>query len=157
MVEPITVGILIFGVLISGAVVYFWEQILIFIQNHILPWIETNFPEYKEIALEALMKVDNAISALKRKVKAAWAQLREYLLKVLVSYEKTADGWVKEVISWCVVKLREEEKIVKRTEKVVANHEEIPDEVREQFLRRRTKKMDQDVTEQRDQELGYTY
>ena len=103
------------------------------------------------------MKVDNAISALKRKVKAAWAQLREYLLKVLVSYEKTADGWVKEVISWCVVKLREEEKIVKRTEKIVANHEEIPDEVREQFLRRRTKKMDQDVTEQRDQELGYTY
>jgi hypothetical protein len=146
--------LLIFGIaLITGsALVYFWTQILSFVRSHIMPWVHENFPEFAEKAELAFEAIDKKVVQVKRAIKEAWRQLRRKLLKVLMSYEQNTSGWVRNIISWCIKKLEDKEKIIKRTEVVEVNYEDLPDDVRAAWLRGEAQ-TEQDVTAARDEQL----
>lgn len=143
--------ILIFGLPLLGLVT-FWTKILGFLKTHITPWIHSNFPELAAQIDLALTKIDKAMVAIRSRVKAAWEQLRQKLLKVLVSYEQSTNGWVRNTISWCIRKLQGEEKIIKRTEVVEESYDDIPDDVRSAWIRGKAMR-EENVTELRDKEI----
>jgi hypothetical protein len=145
--------IALFGVGLGAAFLAFWTQILSFVKKHITPWLHQHFPELASKVDNALEAIDNLVVEARRRVKAAWELLRRKLLKVLVSYERQATGWVRRVISWCVRKLEDREQIVKRTEVEEVVYDDVPDDIRAAWIKGQGQ-TEEDITAKRDQELA---
>ena len=116
-----------------------------------MPWLRERFPQLADIAEQALQSIDKVVVAVRRRVKAAWTKLRRKLLKVLVRYEERTSGWVRVITSWCIKQLSED-KVIKRTETEDVSYDDLPDDIREAWLRGRGQ-TEQDVTAARDREL----
>jgi hypothetical protein len=152
-------------VLFVGAAValIFWDQILYWADRALFPWIKENFSselEYKaRNAFAALDKVvtpiRNNIKALEKltEIKEAWKMLRESLLKVLVQFEqKTPIEWVKRITYWAVRNLKSKQ-VVRTVGEEIVDVNSLPDDVREEWLKRGNTTQDVDVTQLRDREL----
>ena len=115
--------------------------------------MKKHFPDLYPKLERALEAIDKVVIAVRRQIKTAWAALRKRLLKVLVRYEQRGPQWVRVVISWAIKNLQEDKKITKRTETEEVDYDDLPDDVRAQWIRGQGQK-ETDFTEQRDRELS---
>jgi hypothetical protein len=156
MVDPITVTLTLFGLVLgTAATTSMWNQILQWAESNLFPWIEQNLPMLTDTARMAFSIIDDHQVAIRRAIKAAWTELRRYLLKQTVELVKQSSSkWIREVTSWVIENLEQPQPVVKK----VCTVEEIswydlPDDVRQSAIRYQKTTLSENVTQQRDRLL----
>ncbi|NEP05925.1 MAG: hypothetical protein F6K34_14490, partial [Okeania sp. SIO4D6] len=78
-----------------------------------------------------------------------------YLLKQVIKLERKSSGeWIKQVTSWTIKILESGKKVPIKTEiEEVVDWEDLPQDVREEWLKQEKSKAEIDVTEYRDREI----
>ncbi len=155
MAIPVFVTVLA-GILGVGTVlvIAFWPQIIMWARDSLLPWVKRNLPEFAGYVEKAFLRLDDAITSVRRAIKAAWEKVRQWLLKeTLEIRQKSSSTFVRKVTSWIVKQVEGKPKFLKVNSEEELSWDELPDEVREEFLRR-GKMKPIDVTEIRDRELS---
>lgn len=142
------------GLATAVALIY-WHQILQWAEESLFPWFHTHIPELEPAVREAFRQVDKVAVAVRRSVRKAWEQVREYLLKLVVVFRRRSTSvWVKEVTSWLVRGLDVNKPApVKVTTTEDVSWDDLPDEVKVEFLKRKKRELTVNVTEMRDHEL----
>lgn len=156
MPEPITITIV--SLLLAGvgaaAVLSFWSQILGWAQDSLFPWIESNLPSISNSARFAFHQLSEVASNIRRQIKTAWMNLREYLLKQTLHLQrKSSSKWTAVVTSWVIKVLGPKPTVIKVTTETEVDWDYLPGDVREKFMRENKKQFDRDVTEIRDREM----
>ncbi|NEP77866.1 MAG: hypothetical protein F6K17_16165 [Okeania sp. SIO3C4] len=158
MTEPFLAAlavVLVLGVVALAVVATFWKQILKWAEDSLFRWIKTNIPWIESEVREAFSALDNFIVTTRNLIRKAWEKLREYLLKQVTTFERQLSGeWEKEVTSWIIKVLESGEKVpVKIVVKEVVPWDELPPDVRAEWLKREKSEVEIDVTEYRDREI----
>jgi hypothetical protein len=140
----------------------FWNQILYSAGTTLFPWIKENLPELEFYVRHAFAAVDKIITPIRNNIKAlqrfteikeAWEMLRQYLLKVLVQFERKSSGkWVKRITYWVIRNLKFKQ-IARVVVEEIVDFDSLPDDVRKEWLKRGNINHDIDVTQLRDREL----
>lgn len=154
MVDPFSIAVIL-GIAVAALAVGFWNQILRWANDIILPWIEKNMPWATKDVRHALDAMDKIATPLRRTVKQAWQNMRNYLLQQVVTFSRKTDSyeWVKKTTTWLIKVLESGEKVpVKVETTATVTWDEVPGDVREEFLRRNKQKT-VDVTKIRDKEM----
>ena len=133
----------------------FWDQILGWAQDSLFPWIENNIPLIEDVVKEAFIAVDEVASSIRKTARKAWKKLREFLLKQVVKLErKSSNKWIRRVTSWVIKVLESGEKVpVKVETEGKVNWDELPEDVRKEFLSKGKSESEIDVTKNRDDEM----
>ena len=133
----------------------FWEQILGWAQDSLFPWIKNNIPSIESAVRKAFSALDNQAVDTRKIIRKAWKKLRKFLLKQVVTLErKSSNKWIRRVTSWVIKVLESGEKVpvkVETEEKV--NWDELPEDVRKEFLSKGKSESEIDVTKNRDDEM----
>jgi hypothetical protein len=138
----------------SVAAVTFWNKILNWASKILIPWIEKNLPWLADNVKDAFLALDDVVTSVRRNIKKAWENLREYLLKVLVQYEQnTQNEWIKRITYWAIPILQNKSEVVRVVAEQKVDIDSLPDDVREEWLKRGNTTQDIDVTQLRDREL----
>lgn len=150
------VGLLIaaLGILAAVAITY-WHRILQWAYDSLFPWFHTHLPFMEEAVRTAFEQADKVAVPVRRAVKEAWKKVRDYLIKLVVNFQRrNASVWVKEVTSWVIRGLETDRPMpVKLTTTEDVSWEDVPEDIRAEFLQREKRSATIDVTEIRDQEL----
>lgn len=138
----------------AAAAVAFWPHILTWAERSLLPWVARNMPSLEGTVRRAFVELDRASTAIRRAARKAWAVLREYLLKETIEFQRNSKSeTVRLVTTWIIRKLESgQEKPVKVVTEQEVDREDLPDDVREAFLRR-TPQKPIDVIALREKEL----
>ena len=146
----VAVGI---ATLAVAALIALWHKILDWATETLFPWIKSNLPDFIDIATEAFSQLDDIISPIRRGIKIAWQRLRQRLLKMATHLErKSSSVWVSRTTSW-VIKALETKQVVKVETEVDISWDDLPADIREDYIRMNKKSADINVTDTRDQEL----
>lgn len=131
----------------------FWNQILYWADETLFPWIKEYLPQLEFYVRDAFHALDTVVISTYRNIKAPWIMLRQYLLKALVRFQSnTRNEWVKRITYWVTTKL-ESKQVVRVVVEQRVDLDCLPDEVRQEWLKRGNTTQDVDVTLLRDQEL----
>ena len=152
----------LFMLVIAGALgvsatfaLIFWVQILGWAEDSLFPWIKNNIPSIESAVRKAFSALDNQAVAIRKIIRKAWKKLRKFLLKQVVKLErKSSNKWIRRVTSWVIKVLESGEKVpvkVETEEKV--NWDELPEDVRKEFLSKGKSESEIDVTKNRDDEM----
>lgn len=158
MPEPvflITIGSILGLGAIATFLVIFWHQILDWCQNSVFPWIKANIPWIESQVREAFNAVDKVIVPIRNGIRQAWKNLRDYLLKQVQELERESSGkWILRTTSWIIKVLKSDKKVpVKVETEEEVDWEELPPDIRAEFLRHDKSYAEINVTEIRDKEL----
>jgi hypothetical protein len=160
MPEPVTLFVVtaITAVLAIGAIaaLTMWENILRWAQASLFPWLDQYLPEIAGDVRQAFVNIDNAVVALRREVQAQWRILRRSLLKQTVEIARNYLGrWSVVTTNWLIRKLdASEQTVVKQTTTEEVPYDELPSEVREEYILADQESKEINVTKTRDQELA---
>ena len=145
-------GLILFGVALIGAtIITFWENIVRAFKHSILPWIQENYPQFADLVELAFNKIDKAVVAIRRRIKAAWQKIRKTIIRTLVRFENRGPRWFRVITSLLVKKLKGP-KVVRRVEEEEISYDDLPDEFRDAWFRSQATP-EQDVTILRDQQI----
>ncbi|XZN97955.1 MAG: hypothetical protein ACM65K_06615 [Microcoleus sp.] len=141
----------------AGVAILLWHRLLDVALNSLLPWCDDNLPTLAPIVRGAFTVLDKAGVPTRRALKQSWQKVREYLLKQVVQIERqSSDTWVQQVTSWLVNVLDSGES-TRKVRKIVVEEDidyfDLPEEVREEYIKKERKTADFDITKMRDQEL----
>jgi hypothetical protein len=115
----------------TGVALLFWHRLLDWAMSSLLPWCDDNLPTLAPIVRGAFAVLDKAGVPTRRAVKQSWQKVREYLLKQVVQLERQSSGtWIQRV-----------------------DYFDLPEEVREEYIRKERKSTEFDITKMRDEEL----
>ncbi len=132
----------------------FWNQILEWAQDNLFPWIQNNIPSIESQVREAFSALDNVATSTRYLIRKAWKKLREYLLKQVVKLERQSSGkWKMQVTSWVIKNLLEPKKVLEVVTEKDVDWEELPPDVRAEWLKLEKSKAEIDVTEYRDKQI----
>lgn len=152
----------IFGLVVItiGVLAALWNKVLNWSQNSLMPWLERKMSFIADKVKEAFIWLDkNVIIPIRNAVKRAWEILRNFLLKMLTTFEqKTLNEWtewVRKTTFWMIEKLTPETSIKKVVETEVVNWGDLPPDIRETVIRQRQQReYEIDVTKLRDKEIS---
>ncbi len=154
--EPITITLaIIFGIAAAVAVVALWHKILDWAEKSLFPWLEEHFPSILPYVRDAFFFIDDKVMVhIRNAVRKAWEKLRTILLKMVTwIHRKTSWAWVRTTTSWIIKKLTPKPEVTKVTTEEEVNWDELPPDVREEFLRKGKPEYEVNVTELRDKEI----
>lgn len=154
MVEPVSVILFGLGFLVGAALVL-WPQILDFVRHSLTPWIDRHLPFLSDFVRDAFSALDQVATRLRTAIKNAWRKIRPFLLKSLITFSRyTSSVWLKIATSFLIKILESgQRQPVKVTTQETCSWDEIPDDVRESFLRSNRDSFEENVTAQRDTEM----
>lgn len=135
----------------AATVVVFWHKILQWAEDSLFPWIDSNIPSLKDLVRLAFSSVDKGVVL----VRNAWNKLREYLIKQVIKIERnTQRQWVRKATSIIVKKLESGRTVpVKVETEEVLDWDELPEDLRQDFLCGTRKNLELDVIQIREKEL----
>ncbi|WP_254174438.1 hypothetical protein [Planktothrix pseudagardhii] len=143
--------------LFAGFAVILWDKVLQWAIDSLLPWVDQEIPTLAPIVRIAFTVVDKVGSPAYSKIKQSWQEVRQYLLKQVMQFEQeSSDTWVRRVTSWLIPVLHSSDsfpKVKQRSETVEVDFYNLPDDVREAFLRREEKMTEWDITKIQDDKL----
>ena len=116
-----------------------------------MPWIQENYPQFADLVELAFNKIDKAVVAIRRRIKAAWQKIRKTIIRTLVRFENRGPRWFRVITSLLVKKLKGP-KVVRRVEEEEISYDDLPDEFRDAWFRSQATP-EQDVTTLRDQQI----
>jgi hypothetical protein len=155
------VQLLLIVLFIGSAVVAltFWNEIIFWVRNTLLPWIRKNLPGLENYVADAFVALDKVVVPIRNKfkvfhgVKEAWRTFRKYFLEILVQFQqKTPYEWVKQIIYWTICNLDSKE-VLKTVQEQTVSSDSLPDSVRQEWLKQTKTTQDINVTQLRDREL----
>lgn len=153
--DPFT--ILLMTVLLAGAtaVTVLWGKILHWAELQLFPWLAANIPELEPIARQAFAVLDKAVVSLRNATREAWRELRRSLLKQVAEFVRQFDGgWVLELTSWIATSSATvRPQVTKVVTQQQVRYDELPADVRREYLRNNKISHSLNVTELRDTEL----
>lgn len=143
------------GLLMTAAIA-FWHKIMDWAGNVLFPWLERNLQNIAPLVKDAFVWFDQNVAVpVRRAIKNAWKKLREYLLKLAVQFERTsANEWVRRWTGY-IIKVLENGRTAPvrfEAEEVVA-WDELPPDVRQEWLKRGMPTHEIDITALRDQQM----
>jgi hypothetical protein len=148
----------IFGIatVVITALVAMWGKVLEWSQNSLFPWLNENLPNIEQSIRDAFVKLDKAIVAIRQSAKMAWKKLREYLLKTTAHFErKSSNEWTRKITSFVIEKLDKTKPIIKKVETVEEiNWDDLPADLRSEWMKTANQNIDIDVTKSRDDEIN---
>ncbi|MGD9971610.1 MAG: hypothetical protein AB7S77_00960 [Desulfatirhabdiaceae bacterium] len=155
---------LIVGLLsmVATVAITFWNQIMDWSGKVLFPWLDQNFKEISHLVKDAFIWFDNNVAVPVRQIiKQAWRELREHLLKLAVQFERESTSeWVRRWSGYIIKKL-ESGKLapVKFEAEEVVSWDELPPDVRQEWLKKGMPNQALNVTELRDKqvEMDMTY
>ena len=143
---------------VSLAVVIWWSKILTLGMKNLLPWVEQHVPSLAPGVRQAFRSVDKVAPPVKLVITDSWRQVRRLLLQQTAEYEERADStWLLRITSWVqkeptalepappVTAIRTEQDVI---------YEELPEDVRAEYIRKGHGPYRVNVTRERDHELG---
>ena len=133
----------------------YWPEILSWAHESLFPWIERNIPSITEKVRDAFVAADEVVVPVRRTIRNAWNKLREYLLKQTAEIKrKSSSAWVRRVTSWVIKVLETGESVPATvvTEEILTT-DELPDDIRREWLHRGKAEAEINVTKLRDEEL----
>ena len=150
--EPITVTIAALLGLASIAAIALWKNILDWCENSLYPWLEEYLPSVVPYVREAFRFIDKYIATpIYSSIKNSWRELRKYLLQSLAEFIKKHNGeWERKLTSYIAVS---DDNIVKQEVIEKVSWEELPSDVREEFIRKGKSEYSMDITKMRDKEM----
>ncbi len=137
------------------AAIAFWHKILDWTHESLFPWIKKNIPQLEGYARAAFSWFDQNIAVPARKlIKEGWKKFCEYVLKTVINFERSygATRWTRKIKSFLMTPAKELKKI--ETIEQDISWEELPNDVREAFLRRGSNVNDFNFTEAREKEIN---
>ncbi|OYQ67492.1 hypothetical protein B9G53_01165 [Pseudanabaena sp. SR411] len=138
------------------AIIALWHKIIDWAQDSLFPWIEKNLPSILSTVKNAFAWVDEkVIVPFRRVVKKAWEMLRQYLLKTTIQFDRqTTSTWTKRITSFVIETLTSQSPTVKKVESVEeVDWDDLPDDVRNAWMKNERQSMTIDVTAIRDQQI----
>jgi hypothetical protein len=142
-----------------AAAIALWPQIRAWSEEAVFPWLERNLPDVVPHVRTAFAAMDNAVTSVRRNIKQAWNCLREHLLHQLVILERSSSfQWIRRVTSWMVKVLSNGQRVPVQivTETAFAT-DDLPAEVRSEWLRQGRGRHEIKATELRDREMNELY
>lgn len=149
----------IFGVVATVALTL-WDKILKWADNSLFPWIEQNLsPNIADSVRGAFAFIDRIAVPIRRAVKQAWENLRQFLLKMVVDFQqKSSSNWIKRVTSYIIrvlsPKKSDKPEVVRVVSEEHIDPDFLPPDVREAWLRKAQKNYEVDATDTRDKEIA---
>ncbi len=147
--------VVVFGIVVTAAMA-FWNKIMDWSGKVLFPWLDQNFHEISDLAKQALIWVDNHVAVpIRNAVKQAWKKLREYLLKWAVHFERhSSNEWVRRWSGYIIKRFENGRVAPVRVEaEEIVSWDELPPDVRQEWLKKGMPNQEVNVTELRDQEL----
>ena len=140
------------GVVSIAAAFSLWSRIRGWAEESLFPWFEKHLPRLAPHVRAAFAAVDNVVIAARR---LAWHRLREHLLHQVLKLERrSASVWMRLVTSWVAAVLRSGQTVpVQIVAEGACSWDELPAEVRSEWLRRGRNCQEHDIVELREQEL----
>lgn len=131
-----------------------WLILVEWLESFYYSWTYRVLPTLQKHAREAWVMLDRVTSPLKRAAKAAWQELRRYLLKQTIDVLELSDGhWTYQIISWFIPPASQSNTVTRTVEQADVPWENLPDYVRAELIRRQ--QVNQiDVTKTRDEEMA---
>ena len=157
--DPIT-GLLIGAIglgLAAAATLTFWHQILKWSEKNLFPWFDKHLPTIAPYVRQAFSRLDGIVVKARRAIKAAWNQVKQYLLKqVLKLNRETSNTWIQQITSWVIERWDENsEHVIKEVRtQLRLSWDELPDDVRQAVLNQNQSSFDKDVTAIREEEMA---
>ena len=118
-----------------------WNLIVGWFKDSLSPWIKENLsPLLNDATKDALVAIDSFASPLSRLVKKAWNELRKFLAKSIITFEKKVfDGKIQWVRCWSmemfnIVEPAKPRIVVTKTVELIP-FDQVPQELRESYLR----------------------
>lgn len=140
------------GLTVAVATV-FWKRILHWSEDHLTPWLTAHAPQLIPHVRSAFAAIDEKVVHVRKAAKEAWRYVRELLLKQTAEFFRASSGeWMLRLRSFLLDPQGSGNVYVRETEKQVS-YDDLPDEVRSEYLRRGTTARVFDVTEIRDHEV----
>ena len=141
------------GVLAATALAVLWQQVLGWAEASLLPWIDEHLPLLSGPARSAFVALDRVAVAVRVAAKKAWQDLRGYLLKQVVRIRKKTGIKALVLVEEWLRPRAESETVVHRISEREVEWEDLPEDVREAFLKRTEESIEKDVTSARDTEM----
>lgn len=151
-----------FGIAESAfqAFLAFWRRIVNWANESLLPWVKQNLvPSLNKVITEAFVIIDKLNSPASRLIKIAWKTLRKFLAESIITFQKKIlpDGKAQWVRRWStkiynVTNPSEPKIVVTVTEKRI-EFDDLPQDVREAFLRHNNDEIKLDFLDTRDKEM----
>ncbi len=143
--------------LTAAATIVFWHQILGWAESNLFPWFDRHLPTISPYVRSAFSRLDNVVTSIRRTIKEAWHKVREFLLKQVVKLRrKTSSTWVQETTSYVIETSGYSNPVAKEIRsEIEVPYDNLPADVREEYIRRGQTSFEKDVTSIRDQEMAY--
>lgn len=151
----------ILGIIITAAIAL-WHEITDWAVKVLFPWMERNLEAISHLVKEAFVWFDNNVAVpIRNAIKQAWRKLREYLLKLALHFErKSSSEWVRRWAGYAIKELDTGKLAPVRFEAVeVISPDELPPDVRAEWMKKGMPNQELNVTEIRDKqvEMDMTY
>lgn len=146
-----------FGLLLDVAL-SLWQEILMWTYATVLLWVQTDMiPLMEESVRLAFMAAALVTVSVLNEIRAAWAEIKRFLLEAFVEFErstKASDKWVKR-ISTILVRALENDRpiVVKREAEEEVSWDDLPPDVRVSWLKNNQETHKIDVMDAREKEL----
>jgi hypothetical protein len=148
---PFLIPLLVLGIAVGAAIV-FWEKIMDWSADHLMPWLRANVPSLMPYVEKAFGKLDNAVVGIQRAAREAWREVRRRVLQLKAEFFKDSNGtWNMRMRSYLADPQtgRFQERVTERP----ISYNELPPEVRAGYLRSGQVSHTFDITEMRDKEV----
>lgn len=146
------------GTALGAVVAYFWPQIMSWAREHVLPWVDRNFPELAESVRLAFQDLDPAAVALRRAVRAAWRKLRAVLVSQTAEFVAlfNSSEWAVRITSYLRALEEGDQPFVKVVTEQGLRWDELPADVRAAATSNGISGATIDIVKARDQLLSQT-
>jgi hypothetical protein len=121
---------------VADAAAQLWARIVGWARDSAYPWLQDHLPSLAEDFMQCMDFLDGLVVKSIRVVRAAWTNVKQYLLSMAVEIKQNTDTeWVRRASGYWIDALNQN-KVMKTTETQILNWDELPPDIREQFLRR---------------------
>ena len=116
-----------------GAIVYFWNYIVDFFQNVIIPWFRKVFGDIAANILASIVSFcDKGISWTRQQIKRAWKWFRERVLGMKSDYVKVSSNQVERTTT--TYTSTQDGKVIRTVRTEPLDWEDVPDNIRDQYI-----------------------
>lgn len=118
---------------------YYWEYIVQFMAEHIIPWIRQNLSNtLGDLLADLFSFLDGKMVPIKRMLKKLWTNFKENILGFKTEYTKIDTNTARKQTETFIRK--DDNKVVKRVETEEIEWKDIPEEIREKMIQENVRK-----------------
>lgn len=134
-----TAAWMVIGAVAAVALTTFWDELRSWASTRLADAVgDLLGEEARELLLDLVVAADDAVSAVRRAGRALWARIQDTLLRATVAVERSTDNrYVRKLTTWLKKTVQGQERVYRVVYEEEVPWEDLPADVREQFIHRR--------------------